>query len=220
VKIGNNVKIHTGVVIGNNVTIANNVVLNAGVKIYNDCVIGNNVTIHSGTIIGSDGFGFAPTEEGSFKKIPQLGNVVIEDEVEIGSNATIDRATIGSTLIKKGAKLDNLIQIAHNVEIGMNTVIAAQTGISGSTKIGNNVMCGGQVGFVGHITIGDKVKIGAQSGINRNIENGKNVNGTPFMDYTASLKSLAMQRNLPTMEKRIAQLEKMIEELMLEKNVN
>lgn len=213
VKIGDNVKIHAGVVISDNVVIGNNVTLQASVKIYNNCVVGNNVTIHSGTIIGSDGFGFAPQADGTFKKIPQLGNVIIEDDVEIGANATIDRATIGSTLIKKGAKLDNLIQIAHNVEVGNNTVIAAQTGISGSTKIGNNVMCGGQVGFVGHITIGNGVKIGAQSGINRNIEDGKSINGTPVLDYTASLRSHAVYKNLPALEKRIAQLEKIIAQL-------
>lgn len=214
VKIGDNVKIHTGVVINNNVQIGDNVVLNAGVKIYDNCIIGNNVIIHSGTVIGSDGFGFAPNEDGSYKKIPQLGNVIIEDNVEIGSNTTIDRATIGSTIVKKGAKLDNLIQIAHNVEIGNNTVIAAQTGVSGSTKIGNNVMCGGQVGFVGHIQVGHGVKIGAQSGINRDVEEGKSINGTPYQEYTASLKSLAVHKNLPTLEKRLVRLEKMLEELL------
>lgn len=218
VAIGNNVKIHPGVFIAQNVVIGNNVVLNAGVKIYNDCVIGNNVVIHSGTVIGSDGFGFAPLEDGSFKKVPQLGNVVIEDNVEIGANTTIDRATIGSTLIKKGAKLDNLIQIAHNVEIGNNTVIAAQTGISGSTKIGNNVMSGGQVGFAGHIVVADGTKIGAQSGINRSITtSSKSVNGTPAMDFTASLRSQSVYKNLPALEKRVTELERMIAQLLQEK---
>lgn len=218
VAIGNNVKIHPGVFVAQNVTIGNNVVLNSGVKIYNDCVIGNNVIVHSGTIIGSDGFGFAPLEDGSFKKVPQLGNVVIEDNVEIGANTTIDRATIGSTLIKKGAKLDNLIQIAHNVEIGNNTVIAAQTGISGSTKIGNNVMSGGQVGIAGHLVIADGTKIGAQTGINRSITvSSKSVNGSPSMDFTASLRSQSVYKNLPALEKRVAELEKIIAQLLQEK---
>ena len=217
VKIGNNAKIFSGVVVGNNVVIGDNITLNAGVKIYNDCVIGNNVTIHSGTIIGSDGFGFAPMEDGSYKKIPQLGNVIIEDDVEIGSNATIDRATMGSTIIKKGAKLDNLIQVAHNVEIGVNTVIAAQTGISGSTKIGNSIICGGQVGIAGHLTIADGTKIGAQSGISKSILTPKSVNGTPLQDITASLRSQSVFKNLPALEKRIAELEKVIESLLVEK---
>jgi UDP-3-O-[3-hydroxymyristoyl] glucosamine N-acyltransferase len=215
VKIGNNVKIHSGVVISNDVVIGDNVVLYAGSKIYHNCVLGNDVIIHANTIIGSDGFGFAPMSDGTFKKIPQLGNVIIEDDVEIGSNTTIDRATLGSTIIKKGAKLDNLIQIGHNVEVGNNTVIAAQTGVSGSTKIGNNVMCGGQVGFAGHIVVGNGVKIGAQSGINRNVEDKQSINGTPFQTYTASLKSLAIHKNLPHLEKRILQLEKIIEDLMI-----
>src|SRR6187551_759606 len=149
VKVGNNTKIHPNVYLGNNVKIGDNSIIHPGVKIYHDCLIGNNVIVHAGTVIGSDGFGFAPQPDGSFKKVPQIGNVVIEDDVEIGSNTTIDRGTIGSTLIKSGAKLDNLLQIAHNVEIGNNSVIAAQAGISGSTKIGNNVMIGGQVGIVG-----------------------------------------------------------------------
>jgi UDP-3-O-[3-hydroxymyristoyl] glucosamine N-acyltransferase len=217
VKIGNNAKIFSGVVVGNNVVIGDNITLNAGVKIYNDCVIGNNVTIHSGTIIGSDGFGFAPMEDGSYKKIPQLGNVIIEDDVEIGSNATIDRATMGSTIIKKGAKLDNLIQVAHNVEIGVNTVIAAQTGISGSTKIGNSIICGGQVGIAGHLTIADGTKIGAQSGISKSILTPKTVNCTPLQDITASLRSQSVFKNLPALEKRIAELEKVIESLLVEK---
>lgn len=218
VTVGDNVKIHPGVFIAQNVIIGNDVVLNAGVKIYNDCVIGNNVTIHSGTVIGSDGFGFAPLEDGSFKKVPQLGNVVIEDNVEIGANTTIDRATIGSTLVKKGAKLDNLIQIAHNVEIGNNTVIAAQTGISGSTKIGNNVMSGGQVGIAGHLVIADGTKIGAQTGINKSITtNSKSVNGTPSMDFTASLRSQAVYKNLPALEKRVIELERLVTQLLQEK---
>jgi UDP-3-O-[3-hydroxymyristoyl] glucosamine N-acyltransferase len=157
-EIGNNVKIFPGVFIGNNVKIGDNTILHPGVKVYHDCKLGRDVTVHSGTVIGGDGFGFAPQDDGTFKKVPQIGNVIVEDNVEIGSNATIDRATIGSTIIKSGAKLDNLIQIAHNVEVGTNTVIAAQAGVSGSTKIGNNVMIGGQAGVVGHIQIAELEK--------------------------------------------------------------
>src|SRR5882672_10017307 len=164
-KLGKNVKIYPQAYIGDDVSIGDNTVIYPGVKIYYRCVIGAQVTIHAGSVIGADGFGFAPQADGSFKKIPQMGNVVIEDYVEVGSNATIDRATIGSTLIKKGVKLDNLIQIAHNVEIGNNTVIAAQSGVSGSTKLGNNVMIGGQAGIVGHLQIADGAKVNAQSGV-------------------------------------------------------
>lgn len=217
VKIGNNVKIYAGVVINNNTIIGNNCILYAGVKIYNDTIIGNNVIIHSGTVVGSDGFGFAPLADGSYSKIPQLGNVVIEDDVEIGANTTIDRATMGSTIIRKGTKLDNLIQVAHNAEIGSNTVVAAQAGISGSTKIGNNVMVGGQAGFAGHISIADGSKINAQSGVSKTIKNpNTTVTGTPAFDFTAALRSQAVSRKLPDLEKRVYELEKMIEELMLE----
>lgn len=222
--IGEKVKIETGskifpnTYIGDNVVIGKNCILHPGVKIYHDCIIGNNVTIHAGTVIGGDGFGFAPQQDGSFIKVPQIGNVIIEDGVEIGSNATIDRATIGSTLIKAGAKLDNLIQIAHNVEVGNNTVLAAQAGISGSTKIGNNVMIGGQAGIVGHITIADGTKINAQSGVNRSIKTpNKMVTGSPAFDYTAALRSQAISKNLPTLEKRIAELELLIKQLLTEK---
>jgi UDP-3-O-[3-hydroxymyristoyl] glucosamine N-acyltransferase len=187
------------------------------VKIYHDCRIGNRVTIHAGTIIGSDGFGFAPQADGSFQKVPQIGNVVIEDEVEVGANATIDRATIGSTLIHKGAKLDNLIQIAHNVEVGYSTVIAAQAGISGSTKIGNGVMIGGQAGIVGHIQLGDGAKVNAQSGVSKSIEPGKAVTGSPAFDYTSALRSQAVQRRLPDLEKRVKELEQMLRQLLAEK---
>ena len=169
-------------------------------------------------MIGSDGFGFAPQADGSFKKVPQIGNVVIEDHVEIGANATIDRATIGSTIIKSGAKLDNLIQIAHNVEVGNSTVIAAQAGISGSTKIGNGVMIGGQAGVAGHINIGDGVKINAQSGVSKSIKTpGKAVTGSPAYDYTAALRSQAVTRNLPELEKRIKELEALVKQLLSEK---
>ncbi len=217
-EIGNNVKIFPGVYIGNNVKIGDNSLLHPGVKVYHDCVIGKNVTIHAGTVIGGDGFGFAPQADGSFKKVPQIGNVVIEDNVEIGSNATIDRATIGSTIIKAGAKLDNLIQIAHNVEIGTNTVIAAQAGVSGSTKIGNNVMNGGQAGVVGHIQIADYSKINAQSGVSKSIKIPKSaVTGSPAFDYTSALRSQALTRNLPDMEKRITELENQIKLLLEER---
>jgi UDP-3-O-[3-hydroxymyristoyl] glucosamine N-acyltransferase len=217
VKIGNNTKIFPGVFIGDNVTIGDNSVIHPGVKIYHDCKIGNRVTIHAGTVIGSDGFGFAPQPDGSFKKVPQIGNVVVEDQVEIGANATIDRATIGSTLIRQGAKLDNLIQIAHNVEIGTSTVIAAQTGISGSTKIGNGVMIGGQVGIVGHIQIGDGAKINAQSGVSKSLDAGKAVTGSPAYDYTAALRSQAVNRKLPELEKRVKELEALVKQLLAEK---
>ncbi|MCH5715088.1 UDP-3-O-(3-hydroxymyristoyl)glucosamine N-acyltransferase [Niabella hibiscisoli] len=198
---------------GDNVTIGNNVTLHPGVKVLHSCQIGNNVTIHAGTVIGSDGFGFAPQADGSFSKVPQIGNVIVEDDVEIGANSTIDRATIGSTIIRKGAKLDNLIQIAHNVEIGSSTVVAAQAGISGSTKIGKGVMIGGQAGIVGHLQIGDGAKINAQSGVSKNLEPGKAVTGSPAHEYTSALRSQALSRKLPDLEKRIKELEQVILQL-------
>lgn len=219
VSIGNNVKIFAGAFVGNNVKIGNNSIIHAGVKIYDDCIIGNNVIIHSGTVVGSDGFGFAPLADGTFKKIPQIGNVIIEDNVEIGANSTIDRATMGSTIIKAGTKLDNLIQIAHNVEVGNNTIIAAQSGISGSTKLGNNVLVGGQVGIVGHITIADGTKINAQSGVTKSIkETNTSVTGSPAYDYTASLRSQVAARNLPDLEKRVKELEKLVQHLLADKD--
>lgn len=217
VKIGNNTKIYPNAFIGDNVSVGDHCIIHPGVKIYHDCVIGNNVIIHAGTVIGSDGFGFAPQADGSFKKVPQIGNVVIQDNVEIGANATIDRATIGSTLIKSGAKLDNLIQIAHNVEIGNSTVIAAQAGVSGSTKIGNGVMIGGQAGIVGHIQLGDGAKVNAQSGVSKSIDPGKAVTGSPAYDYTAALRSQAVSRKLPELEKRVKELEALIKQLLAEK---
>ncbi|HEY2722332.1 MAG TPA: UDP-3-O-(3-hydroxymyristoyl)glucosamine N-acyltransferase [Chitinophagaceae bacterium] len=217
VKLGNNTKIFPSVFIGDNVKIGDNTIIHPGVTVYKDCVIGNDVTLHAGTVIGSDGFGFAPLADGSFKKVPQLGNVIIEDHVEIGANTTIDRATIGSTIIKAGAKLDNLIQVAHNVEVGSNTVVAAQAGISGSTKIGRNAMIGGQVGIVGHLHIGDGAKINAQSGVSKSVEAGKAVTGSPAHDYTAALRSQAIARHLPELEKRIKQLEALVDQLMKEK---
>lgn len=214
VKMGKNVKIFPNVVVGENVIIGDNVVLHPGVIIYADCILGNNITIHSGTIIGSDGFGFAPTADGSFQKVPQLGNVVIEDNVEIGSNTTIDRATIGSTVIRKGVKLDNLIQVAHNADLGENTVIAAQTGISGSTKIGKNVMVGGQVGFAGHISIADGVKIAAQSGVTKGVKTpNATLTGNPAGDHNTSLRAQVYMKNLPNLEKRVKELEILVSQL-------
>jgi UDP-3-O-[3-hydroxymyristoyl] glucosamine N-acyltransferase len=219
VHIGKNVKIYPQVYIGDDVSIDDHSVIYPGVKIYHHCIVGKQVIIHAGSVIGADGFGFAPQNDGSFKKIPQMGNVVIEDFVEIGSNATIDRATIGSTLIKSGAKLDNLIQIAHNVEIGNNTVIAAQSGVSGSTKLGRNVMVGGQVGIVGHIQIADGSKINAQSGVTKSLKIPNSaVTGSPAFEYTSSLRSQAAARKLPAFEKRIVELEKLVQQLMEEKH--
>jgi UDP-3-O-[3-hydroxymyristoyl] glucosamine N-acyltransferase len=208
VRIGNNVKIYPNSFIGDNVTIGDNCVFFAGVRVYSETEIGNYVTIHSGSIIGSDGFGFAPQEDGSYSKIPQIGNVVIEDHVEIGSCSTVDRATLGTTYIRKGAKLDNQIQVAHNVEIGENTVIAAQTGIAGSTKIGKNCMIGGQVGIAGHITIGDRVKIQAQSGIGKSLKDGEVVQGSPAFNYGDFAKSFVHFRNLPKIVNEIEELKK------------
>lgn len=208
VVIGNGTKIYPNVYLGSNVKIGNNTVIHPGVKIYHDCEVGSNVVIHAGTVIGGDGFGFAPQPDGSFKKVPQTGNVIIEDFVEIGSNSTIDRATIGSTIIRTGAKLDNLLQIAHNVEIGSNSVIAAQTGISGSTKIGANVMIGGQAGIVGHIQIADGTRINAKSGVSKSVKMPNTaITGTPAFEYTASMRVQALTRKLPDFEKRIKELE-------------
>lgn len=218
VAVGDNVKLYPGVYIGNDVKIGENTVIHPGVKIYFGCVIGCNVTVHAGTVIGGDGFGFAPQDNGTYKKVPQIGNVVVEDNVEIGCNTTIDRATVGSTIIHAGTKLDNLIQIAHNVEIGSNTVIAAQSGVSGSTKIGCNAMIGGQVGIVGHLQIADGTKINAQSGVSKSIKQKNTaVTGSPAYDYTSALRSQALTRNLPQMEKRLAELEKLVQQLLQEK---
>jgi UDP-3-O-[3-hydroxymyristoyl] glucosamine N-acyltransferase len=211
VTIGTNVKIYPNSFIGDNVTIGDNCILFAGVRIYSETEIGNNCTIHSGSIIGSDGFGFAPSEDGSFSKIPQIGNVILEDNVDVGSCTTIDRATLGSTIIRKGVKLDNQIQIAHNVEIGENTVIAAQTGIAGSTKIGKNCLIGGQVGFAGHLTIGDGVRIQAQSGIGKNLKDGETVQGSPAFNYGDFSKSFVHFRNFPKIVADIDELKKKIE---------
>ena len=212
--LGNNTKIYPNSYLADNVTIGNNTTLFAGVKIYFDCIIGSNVIIHANTVIGSDGFGFAPRPDGSYLKVSQIGNVTIADDVEIGANTTIDRATMGSTIIGKGVKLDNLVQIAHNVEIAANTVIAAQSGISGSTKIGENVIIGGQVGLVGHITIAKGSQIQAQSGISSSIkEEGKKWAGTPAVGFTNNLRSQVVINRLPELEKKVNELEKIIAEL-------
>ena len=201
--IGENCVIENQVFIGNNVEVGNGCKFYPGVKILDDTIIGQNCIIHSSTTIGSDGFGFAPNDDGSFKKIPQTGNVVIGDNVEIGSNSTIDRATLGSTIISDGVKLDNQIQIAHNVEIGENSAIAAQSGIAGSTKIGKNCMIGGQVGIIGHIKIGDNVKIQAQAGVTSDVESNSRVTGTPAISYMNYNKSYVHFKNLPEIVKRI-----------------
>ncbi len=207
------VQIYPQVYIGENVKIGTDCILFPGVKVYNNSVIGNNVTLHSGVVIGSDGFGFAPQTDGSFTKISQIGNVIIEDDVEIGSNTCIDRATVGSTIIRRGVKLDNLIQIAHNVEIGAHTVIAAQAGIAGSTKLGKNCFVGGQVGFVGHLSIAAGTQISAQSGIMKSIKiPGKQHRGSPSMPIKDCLKSEVVYKNLPALEKRIRELELLIKE--------
>lgn len=208
VKLGDNVKIYPNSYIGDNTVIGNNTVIFSGVKIYSETVIGANCKIHSGAIIGADGFGFAPDENGAYKAIPQIGNVIIEDNVDIGSASTIDRATLGSTIIRKGVKLDNQIQIAHNVEVGENTVIASQTGIAGSTKIGKNCMIAGQVGVSGHLKIGDNVKVLAQAGISKNIKDNQIVNGTPAFKVQDYNKSYVYFKNLPKLVTKINQLEK------------
>lgn len=211
--IGNSCTIYPQVYIGDNVKMADDCTLFAGVKIYSDCVIGSRVIIHSGAVIGSDGFGFAPQTDGSYNKISHTGNVLIEDDVEIGSNTCIDRATIGSTIIRKGVKLDNLIQLAHNIEIGANTVIASLTGISGSAKIGENCIIGGQVGIVGHITIAKGSQIQAKSGINRSIEEeGKKWAGAPATSYSNNMRAQVVLQRLPELERKIEQLELKLKE--------
>ncbi|AYM99950.1 UDP-3-O-(3-hydroxymyristoyl)glucosamine N-acyltransferase [Chryseobacterium sp. 3008163] len=205
-KIGEGSQIYPQVYIGKGVKIGKNCKIDSGARIYDYCIIGDNCVIHSNTVIGGDGFGFQPTPEG-FKKIPQLGNVIIEDDVEIGSNCSIDRATIGSTVIGKGTKIDNLIQIAHNVKIGQNNVIASQTGIAGSTIVGDWNQIGGQVGIVGHIKIGNQVKIQAQSGVNSHVNDKETVYGSPAISYNDYLRSYVHFRNLPELVKRINNLE-------------
>ena len=212
VVIGDYVKIFPGSYIGDNVTIGDHTLIFPGAKIYSETQIGNHCVINSGVIIGSDGFGFTPDENGEYRKVPQIGNVVIEDYVDIGSGTTIDRATLGSTVIRKGVKLDNQIQIAHNVEIGEHTVIAAQTGIAGSTKIGKNCQIGGQVGIVGHIVIGNGVKIQAQSGIGRNLPDNAVVQGSPALPYADYNKSYVHFKNLNKIVQRLNELEKALKQ--------
>lgn len=213
-KIGDGCAIYPHVYVGDNTEIGDNSIINPGVKIYHDCVLGEGCIIHAGTVIGSDGFGFAPQSENEYMKIPQLGNVVLEDHVEIGANVTIDRATMGSTFIRKGVKLDNLIQIGHNVEIGENTVMAAQTGISGSTKVGKNCMFGGQVGLAGHIKIANGTKIGAQAGILSGVkEENTLIIGTPAIELKQFMKSSVIFRKLPEMKMKIDSFEKELESL-------
>jgi UDP-3-O-[3-hydroxymyristoyl] glucosamine N-acyltransferase len=213
VSIGKNVIIYPNVTIAENVTIGNGTVIHPGVTIYRDCVVGNNCVIHAGAVIGADGFGFAPDEKGEFQKIPQIGNVILEDNVDIGANTTVDRATMGSTIIRKGTKLDNLVQIGHNVEVGTNTAMAAQAGVAGSCKIGNNVLIGGQVGLAGHLKIGDRVMIAAQSGVPGNVEDGSVVMGSPAFDNKEYKKSYIGFRKLPQLRDKVRELEKKIEEL-------
>lgn len=207
-KLGDNVKIYPECYIGDNVVLDDNTIVFAGCKIYSESVVGKNCVIHSNVVIGADGFGFSPNDQGVYKKVPQIGNVIIEDYVDIGAGTTIDRATLGSTLIKAGVKLDNQIQIAHNVEIGSHTAIAAQTGIAGSTKIGENCLIGGQVGIAGHMTIGDRVKVQAQTGIGRNIKDDEVIQGSPAIGYGDFNKSYVYFKNLPNLVKKLETLEK------------
>lgn len=210
VQIGDNVKIFPNCYIGDNVVVGDNTIVFSGAKIYSECLVGKNCVINSGAIIGADGFGFVPNEIGEYNKVPQIGNVILEDFVDIGAATTIDRATLGSTIIRRGVKLDNQIQIAHNVEIGKNTVIAAQTGIAGSTKIGENCQIGGQVGIVGHIIIGNNVKIQAQSGIGRNVSDNEVLQGSPALGYGDYNKSYVYFKNLPKLAKTINDIEKKV----------
>ena len=206
-KIGANVRIFPQVYIGDNVTIGDNTTIFAGAKLYTNTMVGSNCTLHAGVVLGSDGFGFAPQPDGSYKIVPQIGNVVLEDDVSIGANSTIDCATMGSTIIRQGTKIDNLVQIAHNVEVGKHTVIAAQTGISGSAKIGNHCVIAGQVGIVGHITIADKTTIGAQSGVGKTIKkSGTIIQGSPAFDYKQNLRALTVFRKLPELQRDLEAL--------------
>ncbi|MCK9640901.1 MAG: UDP-3-O-(3-hydroxymyristoyl)glucosamine N-acyltransferase [Prolixibacteraceae bacterium] len=208
VTIGNNVSIYPHVYIGDNVVIGDNTTIYAGVKIYADCKIGSDCILHSGAVIGADGFGFAPNANGPFSKILQVGNVILEDMVEIGANTCVDRATMGSTIIHSGVKLDNLIQVAHNVEIGENTVIAGQAGVAGSSKVGKNCMIGAQVGISGHLTVGDNVKIGGQAGVMSNIANDSTIIGSPVQDHKDFMRCMAIFRRLPQMSGDISDLKK------------
>ena len=214
VTIGKNVSLHPHSCVEDGAKIGENVILFSGVKVYYNCVIGNNCTLHSGSVIGSDGFGFAPTEDGSYKKIPQMGNVVLEDNIEIGANSVVDRATLGSTIIRQGVKIDNLVQIAHNVEVGNNTVIAAQTGISGSTKLGKQCILAGQVGIAGHLHIADGTIFGAQSGVPNSVKKpNQTLQGYPAVPVMTFHRASVVYKNLPEMQKTVYALEKKIQEL-------
>lgn len=212
VSVGENSSIYPQVYIGDNVKVGKNCIIYPGVKIYRDCVIGNNVIIHAGAVIGADGFGFAP-QNGTYMKIAQIGNVVIEDNVEIGANTTVDRATMGSTRVKQGTKLDNLIQVAHNVEVGANTVIAAQAGIAGSAKVGDNCMIGGQVGIAGHISIGNRVNIGAQSGIPNHVAENSNILGCPAIPIKDFARQVVLLKRLPELNDTVKRLQKELEQV-------
>ncbi|MGY6562808.1 MAG: UDP-3-O-(3-hydroxymyristoyl)glucosamine N-acyltransferase [Luteibaculaceae bacterium] len=213
VKVGAGSKIYPHVYIGDNTEIGENAQIFSGVKIYHECKIGNHVTIHAGSIIGADGFGFAPNADNQYNKVPQIGNVIVEDYVEIGANTTVDRATIGSTVIKKGVKLDNLVQIAHNVEIGENTVVAAQSGIAGSTKIGKNAMFGGQVGILGHLKIADGAKVAAQSGVGHHMQENEIVQGSPAFKHSDYKRSFVLFRTLPKIKEQLDDLKKEVNQL-------
>ena len=213
VRLGKNCQIYPHVYVGDNVRLGNNVQLFPGVKIYEQCEIGDNVTIHAGSVIGADGFGFAPDDKGAYHKIPQIGNVRIESDVEIGANTCIDRATMGSTVIRRGVKLDNLIQIGHNVTVGENTVAASQVGVAGSSKVGANCMFGGQVGIAGHLTVGDRVKIASKSGVSNSIPEGETYMGSPAMPGIKYHRSHAVFRNLPDLSYKVRQLEKELAKL-------
>ncbi len=212
-EIGNGVKLYPQVYVGDNVTIGDNTILYAGVKIYEDSVLGSNCILHAGAVVGSDGFGFAPQSDGTYQKIPQIGNVILEDNVEIGANSTLDCGTFGSTIIRKGAKIDNLVQIAHNCEVGENTAIAAQTGLAGTTKVGKNCRLGGQVGLAGHLTIGDNVNIGAQSGVAKSVKSNETLLMSPAFNYKDAVKAAIIFKNLPKLRDEVIQLQKAVKAL-------
>lgn len=215
VQIGNNVVIHANCSIGDGAVIMDDTVIYSNVSVYKDCVIGKRCVLHSGCVIGSDGFGFAPQQDGSYKKIPQTGNVVLGDDVEVGANTCIDRAVMGSTKIGNGVKLDNLIQVAHNVEIGDHTVIAAQAGISGSTRLGKNMMIGGQAGITGHLTIADGVKVQAKAAVIKDVaETGKGLSGIPAIDAREHYRILASMKVLPQLISRVKELEKKLQQFL------
>ncbi|MDR1023794.1 MAG: UDP-3-O-(3-hydroxymyristoyl)glucosamine N-acyltransferase [Prevotellaceae bacterium] len=212
-KVGNNVKIFPRVYIGNNATVGDNCILYPGATVYSGCHVGRSCILHAGAVVGSDGFGFAPDENKKYKKIPQIGNVIIEDDVELGANTCIDRATMGSTIIRSGVKLDNMVHIAHNVEIGKNTVMAALTGIAGSSKVGEGCMFGGQSGIIGHLTVGNNVSLTARAGVSSNIKDGETHMGFPNMPISSYRRSHVVFKSLPDLQKKVLQLERELSEL-------